>query len=266
MSSSKQGTKRKSDDGGDESKKRQKQFPTGLLLKELQQEHKNAFEPWTAGMEADLLRLHRQGKTVAELATLLKRTPNAISLRLKKFGVNESTPIAPQGTPAEDRLVLDMAFEVATNLGKKYGGSSSSSSDKKDDEEEEEKEEETSDEKMMASRVGWVVTKVRPCTHCSDPQDKYMLMPPDIPEKLNFRCCIGHYADEFPPSPEEMQEPYFSFLRAFADDKNKRCCYTCWYGTDHCIRCVKNKIPSTEDDFAKNPLRLCDACIADDWM
>lgn len=42
-------------------------------------------EPWTAEEEQDLLSMHRRGKSIYQIASILKRTPGAISDRLKKL-------------------------------------------------------------------------------------------------------------------------------------------------------------------------------------
>lgn len=42
-------------------------------------------EPWTAEEEQDLLSMHRRGKSIYQIAGILKRTPGAISDRLKKL-------------------------------------------------------------------------------------------------------------------------------------------------------------------------------------
>lgn len=42
-------------------------------------------EPWSASEEQQLLTLHRQRKSIYQIAGILKRTPGAISDRLKKL-------------------------------------------------------------------------------------------------------------------------------------------------------------------------------------
>lgn len=42
-------------------------------------------EPWTTEEEQDLLLMHRRGKSIYQIAGILKRTPGAISDRLKKL-------------------------------------------------------------------------------------------------------------------------------------------------------------------------------------
>ena len=42
-------------------------------------------EPWTTEEEQDLLSMHRRGKSIYQIASILKRTPGAISDRLKRL-------------------------------------------------------------------------------------------------------------------------------------------------------------------------------------
>lgn len=42
-------------------------------------------EPWTKNEETHMLSLHRSGCNIYQIANVLKRTPNAISERMKKF-------------------------------------------------------------------------------------------------------------------------------------------------------------------------------------
>lgn len=56
-------------------------------MAEIKSRHSNAYEPWTAEDDAELVSLHNQGKRSAELAAVFQRQPSAIGSRLRKLNL-----------------------------------------------------------------------------------------------------------------------------------------------------------------------------------
>lgn len=55
------------------------------FIQEIRKTHKQAYEPWSAEADEELVLLFRQGKTVKELSEVFGRTKGAIRSRINKL-------------------------------------------------------------------------------------------------------------------------------------------------------------------------------------
>ena len=58
-------------------------------LAKVREEHRRAYEKWSAGEDAELAQLVASGETVGEIATRLRRQPGAIRARMMKLNLVE---------------------------------------------------------------------------------------------------------------------------------------------------------------------------------
>ena len=56
-------------------------------LAQIKARHPRAYAPWTENEDHSLIEMHRQGKTIADIAGRFQRQPSAIRNRLGKLGV-----------------------------------------------------------------------------------------------------------------------------------------------------------------------------------
>lgn len=60
---------------------------TTFSVEEIRQDHPKAYEKWDSAQDAQLRQLCREGKTVADIAGMMKRQPGGIRSRLIKLGL-----------------------------------------------------------------------------------------------------------------------------------------------------------------------------------
>lgn len=65
-----------------------KQASTTNHITELKAKHEKAYAPWLSDEEEKLKQYHSEGKTMQEIAQLLKRNEGAIKSRMKKLGLS----------------------------------------------------------------------------------------------------------------------------------------------------------------------------------
>ena len=70
---------------GGKSKKKKAQTQKKTEIEQARETYSNAYEPWTPKDDERLVELFREGKTVAELSSLFKRSENAIRMRINKL-------------------------------------------------------------------------------------------------------------------------------------------------------------------------------------
>lgn len=56
-------------------------------VEEVRHDHPRAYEKWDTAQDAQLRQLFQEGKSVADIAAMMKRQPGAIASRLAKLGL-----------------------------------------------------------------------------------------------------------------------------------------------------------------------------------